>query len=76
MQSIPGSHSHDNLKKSIVVCSKRTRAFLWHHGSKAKQEFKLKCKAFEVPYSHKNLKKPIVVCSKEQELPCGIMDQE
>jgi hypothetical protein len=28
------------------------------------------------PHSHKNLKKPIVVCSKEQELPCGIMDQE
>jgi hypothetical protein len=28
------------------------------------------------PHSHKNLKKQIAVCSKEQELPCGIMDQE
>lgn len=28
------------------------------------------------PHSHKNLEKPIAVCSKEQELPCGIVDQE
>jgi hypothetical protein len=32
--------------------------------------------SIQAPHSHKNFKKPIVVCSKEQELPCGIVDQE
>ncbi len=76
MQSIPGSHSHDNLKKPIVVCSKRTRAFLWHHGSRAKARILALMQSIRGPHSHKNLKKPIVVCSKGQELPCGTVDQK
>ncbi|CAM6008447.1 unnamed protein product [Sphagnum balticum] len=57
--TFPQKHQEFNL-----ACRKRTRAFLWHYGSRTSKDLSSLLQSIPGPHSHKNLKKPTVVCRR------------